>query len=66
LSSVDLPEPLRPVTATISPAAISAEACCSTAWTRAPSRKLRDSCLMLSTVESDWRTAGVKRTLEAA
>src|ERR1700692_2610044 len=49
LSSVDLPEPLRPMMATISPAATCAVTPSSTRCTRAPSRKLRDRSRMLST-----------------
>src|SRR3984893_8206679 len=51
LRSVDLPEPLRPVTATVSPRPTCASARSSTWCTRPPSRKLRESCRMLSTRE---------------
>src|SRR2546430_9897156 len=42
LRSVDLPEPLRPVTATVSPHLSCASAPSSTWCTRPPSRKLRE------------------------
>src|SRR6267143_2124963 len=51
LRSVDLPEPLRPLTATVSPHLTCASAPSSTWCTRPPSRKLRERPRTMSTPE---------------